>query len=144
MLKRKEFTELKQGSMTVTEYLNRFTQLSRYTPEDVSTDTRKQYLFLNGLHNEIQLQLLNCDYANFQKLVDKAIVVENKKTEIEKEGKRKMSFSGQPSHGQPRPRMMQPPMPFYRPPFTVRPPGQAPRPQFQMQRPNFRCRGPML
>ena len=77
MLKWKEFTELKQGSMTVTEYLNRFTQLSRYAPEDVSTDARKQYLFLNGLHNEIQLQLLNCDYANFQKLVDKAIVVEN-------------------------------------------------------------------
>ena len=43
--------------MTVTEYLNRFTQLSRYAPEDVSTDARKQYLFLNGLHNEIQLQL---------------------------------------------------------------------------------------
>ena len=130
MLKRKEFTELKQGSMTVTEYLNRFTQLSRYAPEYVSTDARKQYLFLNGLHNEIQLQLLNCDYANFQKLVDKAIVVENKQTEIEKEGKRNMSFSGQSSHGQPRPRMAQPPMPYFRPPFTVRPPGQTPRPQF--------------
>ena len=62
----------------MTEYLNRFTQLSRYTPEDVSTDAKKQYLFLNGMHNEIQLQLLNCDYANFQKLVDKVIVVENK------------------------------------------------------------------
>ena len=82
MLKRKEFTELKQGSMTVTEYLNRFTQLSRYAPEDVSTDARKQYLFLNGLHNEIQLQLLNCDYANFQKLVEKAIMVENKRLRL--------------------------------------------------------------
>ena len=41
MLKRKKITELKQVSMTVTEYLNRFTQLSRYAPEDVSTDARK-------------------------------------------------------------------------------------------------------
>ena len=103
MLKTKEFIELKQGSMTVTEYLNQFTQLSRYTPENISTDARKKYLFLNGLHKEIQLQLLNCDYANFQKLVDKAILVENKQTEIEKEGKWKMSFSGQSSHGQPVP-----------------------------------------
>ena len=51
-------------------------------------------MFLNGLHNEIQLQLLNCDYANFQKLVDKAIVVEKKQTEITKKGKQKKSFSG--------------------------------------------------
>ena len=58
MLKRKEFTELKQGSMTVTEYLNRFTQLSRYAPEDVSTDARKQYLFLNAQQNPtLALQL---------------------------------------------------------------------------------------
>jgi hypothetical protein len=31
-LKRKEFANLKQGSMTVNEYLNSFIQLSRYTP----------------------------------------------------------------------------------------------------------------
>ena len=82
----------------MSEYLNRFTQLSKYAPEDVSTDARKKYMFLNGVHDKIQLQHLNSDYANFQKLVDNAIVVENKQTEIEKEGKQKISFSGQPSH----------------------------------------------
>jgi hypothetical protein len=32
-LKKKEFTDLKQGSMIVNEYLNSFIQLSRYAPE---------------------------------------------------------------------------------------------------------------
>jgi hypothetical protein len=31
-LKNKEFKDLKQGSMTVSEYVTRFTQLSRYAP----------------------------------------------------------------------------------------------------------------
>jgi hypothetical protein len=40
-LKKKEFTDLKQGSMTVNEYLNSFILLSRYAPDDVSTDEKK-------------------------------------------------------------------------------------------------------
>jgi hypothetical protein len=39
--------------MSVVEYLNRFTYLSRYSPEEVNTDAKKEYLFLHGLHNEI-------------------------------------------------------------------------------------------
>ena len=53
LLKRKEFSKLKQGSMSVSEYLNWFTQLSRYAPKDASTNARKQYMFLNGVHDEI-------------------------------------------------------------------------------------------
>jgi hypothetical protein len=48
-LKKKEFTDLKQGSMIVNEYLNSFIQLSRYTTEDINTDEKKQDMFLNGL-----------------------------------------------------------------------------------------------
>jgi hypothetical protein len=40
-LKKKEFADLKQGSMTVNEYLNSFIQLSRYAPDDVNTDEKK-------------------------------------------------------------------------------------------------------
>ena len=54
-LKKREFHDLKQGNLSVAEYLARFTQLSRYAPEDVNTDDKKQDLFLNGLHNDIQL-----------------------------------------------------------------------------------------
>jgi hypothetical protein len=77
-LKKKEFTDLKQGSMIVNEYLNSFIQLSRYAPDDINTDEKKQDMFLNGLNDDIQFQLLNTDYADFKHVVDKAIVIENK------------------------------------------------------------------
>jgi hypothetical protein len=41
-LKKKEFEDLKQGSMSVNEYVTRFTQLSRYAPDNVDTDEKKQ------------------------------------------------------------------------------------------------------
>jgi hypothetical protein len=53
-LKKKEFANLKQGSMTVNEYLNSFIQLSRYAPDDISTDEKKHDMFLNGLNDDIQ------------------------------------------------------------------------------------------
>jgi hypothetical protein len=41
-LNKKEFEDLKQGSMSVNEYVTRFTQLSSYAPDDVDTDEKKQ------------------------------------------------------------------------------------------------------
>jgi hypothetical protein len=60
-------------------------------------------MFLNGLNDDIQFQLLNTDNADFQHLVDKAIVIENKIKEMEKDGKRKVSLHGQPSGSNVRP-----------------------------------------
>jgi hypothetical protein len=40
-LKKKEFTDLKQGGMTVNEYLNSFIQLLRYAPDNINTDEKK-------------------------------------------------------------------------------------------------------
>jgi hypothetical protein len=134
-LKRKEFTDLKQGGMTVNEYLNSFIQLSRYAPDDINMDEKKQDVFLNGLNDDIQFQLLNTDYADFQHMVDKAIVVENKIREMEKDGKRKVSFSGQSSRSNVRHRFSQPNQ-FFKPPQMNR--MQMP---MQMQRPHFRCNG---
>jgi hypothetical protein len=53
-LKKKKFTDLKQGNMIVNEYLNSFIQLSRYATKDINTDKKKQDLFLNGLNDDIQ------------------------------------------------------------------------------------------
>jgi hypothetical protein len=77
-LKKKEFTNLRQGSMTVNEYLNSFIQLSRYATEDINTDQKKQDMFLDGLNDDIQFHLLNTDYVNFYHKIDKAIVIESK------------------------------------------------------------------
>jgi hypothetical protein len=81
-LKKREFADLKQGSMIVNEYLNSFIQLSRYAPDNINTHEKKQDMFLNGLNDDIQFQLLNTDYADFQHMVDKAIVIENKLKEM--------------------------------------------------------------
>jgi hypothetical protein len=40
-LKKKEFEDLKQGSMSVSEYVTRFTELSCYAPDNVDTDAKK-------------------------------------------------------------------------------------------------------
>jgi hypothetical protein len=73
-------------------------------------------------------------------MVDKAIVIENKIKEMEKDGKRKMSFHGQPSRSNVRSRFSQPNH-FFKPLQMNRPhmPMQVSRPQFQMQRPNFQA-----
>jgi hypothetical protein len=139
-LKKKEFADLKQCGMTVNEYLNLLIQLSRYSPDDISTDEKKHDVFLNGLNDDIQFQLLNTDYANFQHMVDKAIVIENKIKEMEKDGKRKVSFSGQSSGSNVRPCFSQPnqffmPLQMNRPPMPV----QVSRPQFLTQRPNLQA-----
>jgi hypothetical protein len=42
MLKlKKELSELRQDGMTVNEYLNKFTQMSRYAPDEVNMDEKK-------------------------------------------------------------------------------------------------------
>jgi hypothetical protein len=120
----------------VNEYLNKFTQLSRYAPDDVNTDEKKQDAFLNGLNDEIQFQLLNTDYEDFQRMVDKAIIVENKLKEMERNGKWKMPFQGQSSGGNTRPHLHQP-NPFFRAPQMIHPPMQGQRHPFLMQRPSF-------
>jgi hypothetical protein len=92
-LKKKEFADLRQCSMSVNEYLNSF-----------NTDEKKHDMFLNGLNDDIQFQLLNTDYTDFQHMVDKVVVIENKIKEMKKDGKRKVSFHGQPSGSNVRPR----------------------------------------
>jgi hypothetical protein len=129
--------------MTVNEYLNSFIQLSRYAPDDINTNEKKQDVFLNQLNDDIQFQLLNTDYADFQHMVDKAIVIENKIKEMEKDGKRKVPFSEQSSRSNVRPHFMQPNQ-FYKPLQMNRPPMpvQVPRYQFPTQRPNFQAQRP--
>jgi hypothetical protein len=40
-LKKKEFKDLKQGSMTMSEYVTCFTQLPHYAPNNIDTDEKK-------------------------------------------------------------------------------------------------------
>ena len=48
---KKEFLALKQGSMTVAEYRDKFIQLSRYAPTEVDEDEKRHELFMEGLND---------------------------------------------------------------------------------------------
>jgi hypothetical protein len=78
-LKKKEFQDLKQWSMTVNEYITKFTQLSCYAPNEVDTDEKKQECFLNGLNDGLTYALEAQDFENFQGMVNKALVLENRR-----------------------------------------------------------------
>jgi hypothetical protein len=86
-IKKKEFQDLKKGSMSVNEYVTKFTQLCCYTPHEVDTDEKKQECFLNGLNDGLAYALEGRDFENFQGMVNKALVLENHRGVIERKRK---------------------------------------------------------
>ena len=92
---------LKQGPMTIREYVSNFTQLSRYASSEVDTDEKKQEHFLGGLNDAIEYDLLPQEFPNFQAMVNKSLMIEHKRRQLD-EKKRKMSFQGQGSNTQSR------------------------------------------
>jgi hypothetical protein len=93
-LKKQEFLALKQGAMSVSEYQDKFIQLSCYAPTDVADEQEKQDHFRDGLIGPIRYQLMVHTFKNFQKMVDNAIMVEHARKEMG-EKKRKFESSGQ-------------------------------------------------
>jgi hypothetical protein len=83
-VKKKEFQDIKQGSMSVNEYVTKFTQLSLYAPHEVDTDEKKQECFLNGLNDGLAYALEARDFENFQGMVNKALVLENRRGAMER------------------------------------------------------------
>jgi hypothetical protein len=77
-LKQGEFLALKQGNMSMNEYLDKLTQLSRYAPDEVNTDPKRQERFLDGLIGPLNYQLQSHTFPDFTTLFNKAIGLENK------------------------------------------------------------------
>jgi hypothetical protein len=75
---KKEFLSLKQESMSVSEYRDRFIQLSRYAPDEVAEDERKQEHVIEGLNGPLQYALVAHTFPSFQRLLDKALAIEHK------------------------------------------------------------------
>jgi hypothetical protein len=79
--------------MSVTEYLDKFTHLSRYAPDEENTDPKRQERFLDGLIGPFNYQLQSHIFPDFQTLVKKAIGLERRRKEM---GEQKCKFQ---SHG---------------------------------------------
>jgi hypothetical protein len=110
--------------MSVSEYRDMFLQLSRYAPEDINTYAKRQYRFLRGLVDPLHYQLMNHTFPTFQYLIDRAIMTEKKRKEMED---RKCKIGGPQPGSSNRPRFSgNPPQQFRQ---NQRPPQQ----QFQRQ-----------
>ena len=54
-MKKREFHNLHQGGRTVGQYVDDFSKLACYAPDDVATDAAKQEKFLEGLNDELSM-----------------------------------------------------------------------------------------
>jgi hypothetical protein len=73
--------------MSVNEYVTKFTQLSHYAPHEVDTDEKKQEYFLNGLNDGLSNAPEAEEFENFQWMVNKALVLENRRGVMERKCK---------------------------------------------------------
>jgi hypothetical protein len=62
---KKEFLSLKQGNMSVSEYRDKFIHLSKYAPDEVTKDERKQKHFIEGLNGPLQYALVVDTFPSF-------------------------------------------------------------------------------
>jgi len=75
--------------MTVTQYIRKFMKLSRNTMDDISTDKKKQDRFRRGLNPALRTQLVTNIYLDFNTLMNRAILLENARLELENDWKHK-------------------------------------------------------
>jgi hypothetical protein len=87
---RDKFLNLKQGRMSVPEYLDKFITWGRYAPNDIDTDEKKRERFLNGLQEELQTYLVAVHYPDLEAMVDATIMVEDKNKAARESRKRRM------------------------------------------------------
>ena len=86
---RREFHNLKQRQMSVTEYQREFTRLSKYAPEILVSEEEKCRRFEDGLNDHIRAHVTEFFHEDFSKIVTCALNVERvKKEERERKDKR--------------------------------------------------------
>ncbi|KAK9090352.1 hypothetical protein Sjap_023529 [Stephania japonica] len=74
--KKTEFINLKQGTMTVREYEQKFNELSEFAPELVESEENKIDLFINGLETEIRIVVSSHPRTSFAFIFESAMEVE--------------------------------------------------------------------
>ena len=70
------FLELKQGMMTVMEYVARFTELAHFTDDYVATDMAKVRRFENGLKLSIRGRIVGLRLQDMDSMVEMTLTIE--------------------------------------------------------------------
>ena len=97
-VKKDEFRALRQGGRTLKEYMDDFSTLSRYAPDEVNTDAKRRESFLRGLKGELKIPLSVAYAPTYQALLDQAITLDNN---MRKEENRKRKFQTGKNHVEP-------------------------------------------
>ena len=71
-----EFLDLKQRSMSVMDYVNKFNHLSQYARTHVDTDEKKRDHFYHGLSCSLQKELYTWNYQTYGAMMNAAIAIE--------------------------------------------------------------------
>ena len=74
--KAQEFLELKQGTMTVMDYVDRFTELTRFANDYVATDMAKVRRFENGLKLSIRGRIVGLRLQDMDSMVGITLTIE--------------------------------------------------------------------
>ena len=76
LAKAQEFLELKQGTMTVMDYVARFTELARFADDYVATDMAKVKRFENGLKLSIRGRIVGLHLQDKDSMVGTNLTIE--------------------------------------------------------------------
>ena len=76
IVKAQEFLELKQGPMTVMDYVARFTELVRFTDDYVATDMAKVRRFENVLKLSIRARIVGLLLQDMDSMVGTTLTIE--------------------------------------------------------------------
>ena len=74
--KAQDFLELRQGTMTMMEYVARFTELAYFSDDYVATDMAKVRRFENGLELSIRGKIIGLRLQNMDSMVGTALTIE--------------------------------------------------------------------
>ena len=101
--KAQEFLELRQGAMTVMDYVARFTELARFADDYVATDLAKVRRFENGLKLSIRARIVGLRLQDMDSMIGTTMTTEREMEdarntrEASVSGKRKDSQSSSSS-----------------------------------------------
>ncbi|XP_057546014.1 uncharacterized protein LOC130825005 [Amaranthus tricolor] len=97
--KQDEFMNLFQGNMTIQEYTDKFTELSRFAPHACPTEAEKVLRYVNRMDPRVQIPVMSSKPATFQEAYDIALSIHT--TILENEA-RMRNAKPPPQHVDPR------------------------------------------
>ena len=84
LAKAQEFLELKQRTMTMMEYLARFTELAHFDDDYVATDMAKVRRFENGLKLSIRGKIVGLRLQDIDSMVGTTLAIERERWRMHK------------------------------------------------------------